>query len=768
MTLIKLFFLLAALQPIIVVSQPVSVSRFLNTNDQLLNLQPVSVAKIPPEGIIIKKDVALFDILKGEVYKFSKVNGRECALMFKGEGEFIYTPPINVEKDQLKRFLEKESLREKFNTLFILFADSTNLDLVAELEFTEQSPGKLRSEIKVIIDFLSDDDMVYFDPDFIQAFIENENNSLFYAHINLDKMEPLFFKICPYDDEEIYLMKRRKTGFSGHRIKEIINNFHRIAKYSSNKAIQPKQPDYIIEKYNIKLNIAGNLDVTGECESDLFLVNENRKWIKLHIYHELTVDSVLLNDENTAFVQAGNDLWVRIPISGRYSSLKLKSYYHGDLLERDELGWIAMKSSLMWYPGIFQRTRALYDITFSNPKRYKLISIGELISTEESDGIVSSRWVSDIPIRNASFNLGNFDIHSYSDDDGNKVNVYISDAAHSKISHTLSQHGILSGSNMKEKIGTDILACMQFYNNVFGKIPTKELNVTSIPYSHGEAFPGLLHLSWINYQGVQYDKSGELFRAHEAAHQWWGIGVDFESYHDQWLSEAFAEYSALWFVQVAFKDNKIFFKILDDWKEQIQNNRKYLFSSGQEAGPVWLGNRTQSSETKGDYWLIIYKKGGWVLHMLRNLLIDLNTMNEDAFEKMMREFFSTYYGKKATTDDFKKITEKYLKRDMTWFFDQFIYGTDIPTYNFSYKSEKNEEGKYIVTCKVIQEGVPENFRMYVPIKIILSGDKFARLRIEVKEKETIINLPPLPDKPEEIIFNDLNSVLCNVQYNKWK
>ena len=24
----------------------------------------------------------------------------------------------------------------------------------------------------------------------------------------------------------------------------------------------------------------------------------------------------------------------------------------------------------------------------------------------------------------------------------------------------------------------------------------------------------------------------EVFRAHEVAHQWWGIGVDFTSYHD--------------------------------------------------------------------------------------------------------------------------------------------------------------------------------------------------------------------------------------------
>lgn len=768
MRLINQSILFFTLLPLMLYSQTATVPGLLSINDEFLKLQPVSVASIPPDGIIIKKDVALFDIRKGEVHKISTVNGRECALFFKGEGEFIFTPPIDVEKDQLKRFFGKENLREKFNSLFILFTDSSNLELAAGLEFRTKNDIWIKNEIENMLEYLTDLDGDYFDSDFIQAFVDDESNSLFYAHIDLVNDGPLFFKICPYDDEEIYLMKRRKTGYSGYKLKEVINNFHQTSKYISNKPIQPKQPDFVIENYKVKLNIESNLDIKGECESNLYIINERRNWIKLLMHEDLEADSILLNDEHTPYIQAGNDIWIKIPPSEKYSSYKLKSFYQGELLERDGLGWISMKSSLLWYPGLFNRSRAYYDLTFSYPKRYKLVSIGEMKSTEENEGLVTSRWVSSIPIRYASFNLGLFDVHTYSDEDGNKVNVYISDAAHSKISHALSQQGILSGSNMKEKIGTDILASLQFYSSVFGKIPLNELNVTSIPHSHGQAFPGLLHLSWINYQGVQYDKSGELFRAHEAAHQWWGIGVDFETYHDQWLSEAFSEYSALWFVQVAFNDNKSFFRILDDWKDKIQNNRKYLFGSGQEAGPVWLGYRTQSSETEGDYWLVIYKKGAWVLHMLRNMLLDLNTMKEDVFENMMKDFFSTYYGKKATTEDFKKITEKYFKQDMTWFFDQFIYGTDIPTYSFSYKSEKNDDGKYIVTCKVTQEGVSENFRMYVPVKIILSGDRMARLRIEVKEKESIFTLPPLPDKPEEIIFNDLNSVLCNVEYKKWK
>jgi len=63
------------------------------------------------------------------------------------------------------------------------------------------------------------------------------------------------------------------------------------------------------------------------------------------------------------------------------------------------------------------------------------------------------------------------------------------------------------------------------------------------------------------------------------------------------LSEGFAEYSGLWYLQAAKNDNELFFDILNEWKSDILNVRDYIFGSGQEAGPIWLGYRTSSSNT---------------------------------------------------------------------------------------------------------------------------------------------------------------------------
>lgn len=327
--------------------------------------------------------------------------------------------------------------------------------------------------------------------------------------------------------------------------------------------------------------------------------------------------------------------------------------------------------------------------------------------------------------------------------------------------------GILSISDASKYIAQDISNSIALFTELFGPLSTNSIKATEIPYLHGEAFPGLLHLSWATVIQTNFEGEDEIFRAHEAAHQWWGIGVDVNTYHDQWLSEGLAQYSGLWYLQAAKNDNELFFDILDGWKDEILNVRNYIFGSGQEAGPIWLGYRTSSSQTWGDYDLIIYKKGAWIIHMLRAMLLDLNTMNEDWVKAMMKDYYQTFKGKSACTEDFKKIVDKHFGENMGWFFDQYVYGTDIPLYKVAYKTKKTNEDKTIITLRVRQEGVPENFKMYVPFKLVFKNDMIGRIRIEVKGKETIYSTPPIDGKLEELIFNDLESVLCEVEYEDW-
>ncbi|MBC8146060.1 MAG: hypothetical protein H7X80_10790, partial [bacterium] len=245
-----------------------------------------------------------------------------------------------------------------------------------------------------------------------------------------------------------------------------------------------------------------------------------------------------------------------------------------------------------------------------------------------------------------------------------------------------------------------------------------------------------------------------------------GIGVDYASYHDQWISEGFSTYSGLMYMRAALKNNEMFFDWLRYYRDQLLENRKSLFGKGQEAGPIWLGHRTSTSTTSGDYDLVIYKKGAWVVHMLRALLIDPNTLSDDKFRAMMRDFYGSYVGRKASTRDFQRVVEKHIGAKMDWFFKQWVYRTSIPTFRFAHTITQTPEGKYLLRCRVEQRDVEPDF-LSQPILTISFGDKgVSRMRRPIQGPRTEFELL-LPMKPKDVIFNDFESVLGTVEEIDW-
>ena len=148
--------------------------------------------------------------------------------------------------------------------------------------------------------------------------------------------------------------------------------------------------------------------------------------------------------------------------------------------------------------------------------------------------------------------------------------------------------------------------------------------------------------------------------------------------------------------------------------------------------------------------------------MLRHVMGDQN------FFDALRHYRTRYAFSNASTADFQRECEGFYGASLDWFFKQWIFDTRIPKYTFSYKSEQTADGKYKVTCKVEQSSVADDFQMAVPLYVDFGNDKFARLRIVARGPLTQVDLPLMPMKPEKIIFNDMESVLCEVDYADWK
>src|SRR5260370_20788620 len=211
-------------------------------------------------------------------------------------------------------------------------------------------------------------------------------------------------------------------------------------------------------------------------------------------------------------------------------------------------------------------------------------------------------------------------------------------------------------------------------------------------------------------------------------------------------------------MQAILNDNEKYLKRLRESRGEIRHERG-------KAAPIGLGTRAAES-WHGNYALITYQKGAWVLQMVRNMLLDTRTMNEDRFMAMMHDFYETYRGKRATTLDFQRVVERHVGQSMDWFFNEWVYGTDLPTYTFAWKADRDSRGTgYTAHLRVRQTDVPGSFGMYVPLLIKFEqGEALIRMLVRGPSTEAVVHLPAAPKTME---LNPLESVLAEVKTEGW-
>src|SRR5258708_20743838 len=157
------------------------------------------------------------------------------------------------------------------------------------------------------------------------------------------------------------------------------------------------------------------------------------------------------------------------------------------------------------------------------------------------------------------------------------------------------------------------------------------------------------------------------------AHQWWGLAVGWRNYHEQWISEGFAQYFAALYAQHERGDN-VFAGIM-------RQMRRWAMSQSDQ-GPVSLGYRL--GHIKGDgriFRALVYNKSAAVLHMLRRLVGD------DAFFRALRRFYAPSRFRKVGTSDFRRAVEIEAGQPLDRFFDRWILGSTLPRLKISYHFE---------------------------------------------------------------------------------
>ena len=220
---------------------------------------------------------------------------------------------------------------------------------------------------------------------------------------------------------------------------------------------------------------------------------------------------------------------------------------------------------------------------------------------------------------------------------------------------------------------------LKFYASLLDDAPydafTLALTESDVPGGHSPAYFALLNqpmpmspFVWVN-DPVSFPNYPSFFIAHEVAHQWWGQAVGWKNYHEQWLSEGFAQYFAALYAERE--------RGPEQFANVLRQMRKWAVDLSSQ-GPVYLGYRLGHLRADGrTFRALVYNKGAMVLHMLRRLIGD------DAFFAGLRDFYATWRYQKAGTDDFRATMEKASGRSLERFFDRWIFGSAIPQVHFS-------------------------------------------------------------------------------------
>ncbi len=744
-----------------------------------LELDETKVAEV--KGFILKRDVGIFNLQQGKIYLFKPVLGKVTGAVFIGEGIFDFSPPTEIEKYQLEKFTKKRALNDRFSELYLRFMDSTAEELGSKLQFVPgEIPGKAKSikedsenrafkELYRNLNARVLEDLLFEPP----AAGSNWSPEFFYADIDLKEDKRVFFTFDTKSIEEVSLWREAPSLPLAERVYDLVCSFHRESDYKEgNPEENVENKDEIVPKhYKMEVKIENNGTLTATCELTFVPLIDGIRVIPFQIHaksedilKDVEVDSIM---DQIIFIaekdQYGLSAIFPYPLQSDQET-KLSFNYRCDFLDLSWSGLFFVKSTAFWYPRYGFRPRTTFDLTFKVPKALKFVSVGEKNKEWTEGDYRCSHWLVNFPASYISFNLGYFDIYKQKVQGLPEVSVYWNEDFHERYTQAVMKEAteaIAMGAHMKEKIAADVINSLNFFQNYFGSFPFDHIAVTEIPYEHGQASSGLLHLSWATFlEEKKFEE--ESFRAHEVAHQWWGHMVNWNDYHDQWLSEGFAEYSGAWYAQLSLKDNKKFFEELRFWKDNILGkDTKKIGSKGSKAGPLWLGARLNSSKSQ-DRSALIYEKGAFILHMLRNMMMDFSNFSDLKFIAMLQDYVKTYYGKDATTTDFKNIVEKHMGQDMDWFFDQWVYGIEIPKYIYSYTTEKAGD-KYAVTVKVRQENVSPNFKMQVPVVVVYKKEGYSVFRIWVDQPSVEVKLSPVPMEVKEVVINPYESVLCEAE-----
>jgi hypothetical protein len=752
-------------------------------------------------------DAGSFVFHHGTITFLSPVQGQIVGAVFVGEGSFTLTPAMPADAVELRRRSGADVFTEEFKSVVFRFSMGASRIFFPLTTGSGETPREAQGALSdwesivrhrpetphsVLEAFLTNDAMDNVDADALASIYNSSHPAFFDAYIRGAKHRDLRFLTRTHggalpqlnSPEEVALLNVDPLSlddgiwYLAHAKEELQR---KTATSSEERRI------FAARRYRIETVIESNRHLQSVATIDVESLVEGERVLKLRLIPTLRVSSVS-NAENGElyFIQepksADGTLYIVFPtpcVRGKTYQIKVQ-YAGNKVIESAGAGSFYIGARDCWYPSVNGfGERSIYELIFHVPKQYTLISVGNLERSGVEDGMAVTHWLTPQPVAVAGFNYGSYQHAELHDEPTHTMleGYYLPQlpdylqqqpAARSLAPHAMTDYTL-------KVARTEVQLC----NLYFGSDGFERLNLTEQPaFNYGQSWPNLVYLPLSAYTDstqryLLFGAIDNRFSAfvqevtpHEVAHQWWGHAVGWASYHDQWLSEGFAEFSASLFVQQGQgpnhdKEYRQFWARLHDNILQKQQ----FGESPNDAGPLWLGLRLISPRNPNAYYAVTYGKGAYVLGMLRSLMRD--SRGDKQFIEMMHDFVASHRDHAASTEAFKAVAEKHMPSSidfnhngtLDWFFNEWVYGTEIPRYDFSYQIVPSTNGHVAAKLQLTQSGVGPNFVMAVPLFADFGKGLVRISQLPITGSTTRTIMLELPSTPKNIEINAYREIL---------
>ncbi|MGE5812752.1 MAG: M1 family metallopeptidase [Ignavibacteria bacterium] len=485
----------------------------------------------------------------------------------------------------------------------------------------------------------------------------------------------------------------------------------------------------------------------GSAAITMKLLDKNLKSIDLNFYDNMKISKILLNGAEKDFINEKTRL--TIPLANPESSgdsLQLKIIYEGNPIRAGlgalTFGEIYNKSVVYnlnepiyastWFPcNDMPADKALLDIYITNDSSKTSVSNGKLIGVSVDGQRKTYHWRTVYPISTYLICIYSADYMSFTD-------KYISEDRTDTMSieyYVFPEHLEFAKKDFEEHP-----KMIKYFSGTFGEYPflKEKYGVAEFLWQLGA-----MEHQTITGIGSNFLNGRKFFNdiyVHELSHHWWGDCVGPATWKDIWLNEGFATYCEALYAESksgpAALQSTMRSKYNENFKGTLYDPGDNLFS------------------------FTVYDKGGWVLHMLRW------ETGDSAFFKILRKYFEKYKYSTASTEDFKNICEEISGKNLTKFFEQWVYkGDDQIDLVYSWETEKEDSGfKVQLNLEQIQSDYPVyNFTIEAAFAFNGGEDVYRKFYLDSRSKDFEIKLD---QKPVKLTLDPNNWLLAKIRDKK--